>query len=117
LIGVRIQLDNLISRWLSDRHLTKHYKVYKYDLWDHYNHEWPDILDDVESFVGMSCDGVGVALAIMDDHVYYKNTDSGPKIKIMAGDPEFFTKLEEDLIRFHNTIHKKGWLECDPDPF
>ena len=111
---MKIRLDNILSKWINSHpYLKKYYKVYKYSEWNHYNHEWPDILDGVEAFVGMKCDGIGVALAIMDDHVYYKKrVDSDPKIKTMAADKNFFKAVEEDLKDFHRSIHKND--DCDP---
>lgn len=104
-----IRLDNLVDKWIKNHpDLKGHFKVYRITTWDHYNHEWPEVLGDdgITSFVGMACDGIGVALAIESDHVYYRNTDKTPKVKFMAADIDFFEKVAHDLTTFHRKVHK-----------
>jgi hypothetical protein len=115
---MKISLADILEKWLADHESLKdHYHVYRINKWDSWAHgEWPYwLLDDARAFIGMTCDGINIGLAIMNDHVYYRNTKSGPKFKTMAADKDFFPKTERELIKFHKKTHKRKKCEIDAD--
>jgi hypothetical protein len=101
----KLHLADILDDWLKKhKSLKGHYQVYRRSQFA--LTEWPDILWECDHFVGMSCDGVAVALAIMNDHVYYKDDWRAPKVKFMAADKDFFKKVARDLTAFHKETHK-----------
>lgn len=114
----KLRLSNLIEHWLLETpELYGHYHVYHIKKWNTYVlGEWPyEIVEDAKAFVGMTCDGISIALAIMDDHVYYRNDIDTPKFKTMAADRNFFRKIKKDLKQFHTKTHKNKKCEIDAD--
>lgn len=111
----KLRLSDILEGWLADHKFLKdHYHVYRIKQWNKYtNGEWPYwLLGDAKAFVGMTCDGISIALAVQDDRIYYRNTEEGPKFETLAADIEFFPKIEKDLIKFHKKSHKGK--KCEP---
>ena len=102
-----MNLTQILKLWIiNDPWLKLHFAVYGRTEFEWLHSEWPDIVDDADAFIGMSCDGANVGLAIMDDHVYFKDHDSGPKHIFYAADPDFFYDVKKDLYEYHFRTHK-----------